>query len=173
MQFSIKTMRCDKLFDRFEQTLLPANYSGNESKTMETVNDTAGKAANQPDRRRLLLPLVYMAGLLLLSSIPGNQTESPEGPVGQLFQWITPGWQNLLHVPLYAGLAASWLWALARHPMHGLTRLSVALLVTLLWAALDETYQISVPGRYSSLTDMALNALGACLAVGYAGLRFK
>jgi hypothetical protein len=137
---------------------------------METVNDTAGKVVNQPDRRRLLLPLAYMGGLLLLSSVPGDQTE---GPVGQLFLWVEPQWQNLLHVPLYAGLAASWLWALARHPMHGLTRLSVALLVTLLWAALDETYQISVPGRYSSLTDMALNALGACLAVGYAGLRFK
>ena len=135
---------------------------------MKTVNDTAGKVINLAGRRRLLLPLAYMAGLLLLSSVPGDQTE---GPVGQLFQWVEPQWQNLLHVPLYAGLAASWLWALARHPMHGLTRLSVALLVTLLWAALDETYQISVPGRYSSLTDMALNALGACLIVGYAALR--
>jgi VanZ family protein len=76
-------------------------------------------------------------------------------------------------VPLYAGLATSWLWALARCRMQRVARLSIALLVTLLWAALDETYQISVPGRYSSLTDMALNALGACLAVGYAALRPK
>jgi VanZ family protein len=135
---------------------------------METVNDTAGKVVNQPDRRRLLLPLAYMAGLLLLSSVPGDQTE---GPMGQLFQWVEPQWQNLLHVPLYAGLAASWLWALASHPMQRVNRLCIALLVTLLWAALDETYQLSVPGRYSSLTDMASNALGACLAVGYAALR--
>ena len=135
---------------------------------METVNDMAGNVTNLPDRRRLLLPLAYMAGLLLLSSVPGDQTE---GLVGQLFQWVEPQWQNLLHVPLYAGLAASWLWALASHPMQRVNRLCIALLVTLLWAALDETYQISVPGRYSSLTDMALNALGACLIVGYAALR--
>jgi hypothetical protein len=135
---------------------------------MGTVNDTAGKVVNQPDRRRILLPLAYMAGLLLLSSVPGDQTE---GPVGQLFQWVEPQWQNLLHVPLYAGLAASWLWALARYPIKRVNRLLIALLVTLLWAALDETYQLSIPGRYSSLTDMALNALGACLAVGYAALR--
>jgi VanZ family protein len=125
---------------------------------------------NLPDERRIILPLGYMAALLLLSSVPGNQTA---GPVGQVFQWITPQWQNLLHVPLYAGLAASWLWALARHPMQRVARLSIALLVTLIWAALDETYQMSVPGRYSSLTDMAMNALGAFLAVGYAGLRSR
>jgi hypothetical protein len=128
---------------------------------------------NLPDERRIILPLGYMAALLLLSSVPGNQAESPDGPVGQLFQWITPQWQNLLHVPLYAGLAASWLWALARHPMQRGARLSIALLVTLIWAALDETYQMSVPGRYSSLTDMAMNALGALMAVGYAGLRSR
>jgi len=168
MQFSIKTMRCDKLFCRFEQTQLPAQNWGSDRKFMETVNDTAGNVTNLPDRRRFLLPLAYMAGLLLLSSVPGDQTE---GPVGQLFQWVEPQWQNLLHVPLYAGLAASWLWALASHPMQRVTRLSIALLVTLLWAALDETYQLSVPGRYSSLTDMAFNALGGCLAVGYAALR--
>jgi VanZ family protein len=147
---------------------VPAQYWGNDSKLMKTVNDTAGKVINLSGRRRLLLPLAYMAGLLLLSSVPGDQTE---GPMGQLFQWVEPQWQNLLHVPLYAGLAASWLWALASHPMQRVTRLCIALLVTLLWAALDETYQIGVPGRYSSLTDMALNALGACLAVGYAALR--
>jgi len=38
----------------------------------------------------------------------------------------------------------------------------------LLWAIADETYQMSVPGRYGSLTDMALNTLGAVLAVMYA-----
>ena len=114
-----------------------------------------------------------MAALLLLSSVPGSQTEGPDDLVSQLFQWITPQWQNLLHVPLYAGLAASWLWALASHPLHRRARLSIALLLTLCWAVLDEAYQMDVPGRYSSLTDMALNALGASLAVGYAGLRRK
>jgi hypothetical protein len=120
--------------------------------------------------RRFVLPLGYMTALLLLSSIPGDQTD---GTVGQLFQWITPQWQNLLHVPLYAGLAASLLWALAGYPLQHRTQLFIALLVTISWAVVDETYQIGIPGRYASFTDLLLNILGACLAVGYAGLRFK
>jgi VanZ family protein len=46
-------------------------------------------------------------------------------------------------------------------------------LLTINGAALDETYQMSVPGRYSSLTVMATNTLGALMAVGYAGLRSR
>jgi VanZ family protein len=110
-----------------------------------------------------------MAALLLLSSIPGVQTEDA-GPAGQVFQWITPEWQNLLHVPLYAGLAASWLWVLTRHARYHRSRLAITLLLTCAWAVVDEAYQLHVPGRYGSLTDLALNLLGASLAVIYAGL---
>ena len=112
-----------------------------------------------------------MAALYLLSSVPGDQTA--EGSAGALVQWITPAWQNLLHVPLYAGLAASWLWALAHYPLRRPARLTVAFLLTVLWAILDETHQMAVPGRYASLTDLALNTIGATLAVAYSSLNAK
>ena len=118
-----------------------------------------------PPRWHILLPLGYMTVLFLLSSIPGD---TPDNPVGKLFQWISPGWQNLLHIPLYAGLAASWLWALARYPLGHRHRLGTSLVLTMLWAIVDETYQMGVPGRYGSLTDLALNMLGASGAIVYA-----
>ncbi len=110
---------------------------------------------------RLLLPLAYTVGLFLLSSVPGDA----ETPAGMIFQWITPQWQNLLHIPLYGGLAASWLWGLAPFSLSPNTRLLTALLLTLAWAVVDESYQSTVPGRYGSVTDLALNAIGAILII--------
>lgn len=46
-------------------------------------------------------------------------------------------------------------------------RLGVALALTLAWAVLDELHQTTVPGRFGSLTDMLLNALGAVLALAW------
>ena len=114
---------------------------------------------------RILLPLAYMASLFLLSSVPGDD---PEVPGGAIFQWLTPQWQNLLHIPIYAGLAASWLWALAGRPPH--TWLLLAFVLTVAWAVFDEWYQTTVPGRYGSFTDLALNVIGAGLAVFLAAL---
>jgi len=110
-----------------------------------------------------------MAFLLLLSSIPGDTP--PDNLVGMVFRWVEPGWQNLLHVPLYAGLTACWLWALAGYPLGHRYRLATAFVLTVLWAIVDETYQMGVPGRYGSLTDLALNMLGACCAIMYANHR--
>jgi VanZ family protein len=107
-----------------------------------------------------------MAALLLLSSIPGDASQ--DNLVGMIFEWVTPGWQNLLHIPLYAGLAASWLWALAQYPRRLRHPLTTSLMLTLLWGIVDETYQLGVPGRYGSLTDLALNMLGASCAIVYA-----
>ena len=117
-------------------------------------------------RWHILLPLGYMAALLLLSSIPGDASQ--DNLVGVIFEWVTPGWQNLLHIPLYAGLAASWLWALAKYPRRLRYPLTTSFMLTLLWGILDEAYQLGVPGRYGSLTDLALNMLGASCAIVYA-----
>jgi VanZ family protein len=110
-----------------------------------------------------------MAALFLLSSIPGDL--SIDDPIGKVFQWVTPAWQNLLHVPLYAGMAASWLWALTSCRLGRLSWLGSAFTLTLIWGILDEVHQMSVPGRFGSLTDIALNLLGAALTVLYIGLR--
>ncbi|MGQ9714086.1 MAG: VanZ family protein [Anaerolineae bacterium] len=76
------------------------------------------------------------------------------------------------HVVEYAGLAA-WLYrALAVgegkvKPYLGAGFLSVA------YAVSDELHQMGVPGREASLGDVALDALGAAVALGLVGLWSK
>jgi VanZ family protein len=113
-----------------------------------------------------LLPATYMACVFLLSSIPGNQ---PETLVGTIYHWVAPGWQDLLHIPLYAGLTLCWIHLLARYRMTRRSKLLIAFLLATLWGILDEIHQTIVPGRYSSLMDIALNMIGAAMALVYAG----
>jgi len=118
---------------------------------------------------KLLLPVTYMGVLFILSSVPGDLPE--DRLTGLLFEWFSPNWQNLLHLPLYGGLIASWLWALAGRQISHFVWLGLSLLITISWAAIDEIHQLSVPGRYASFTDLALDILGACLVAAYVGLR--
>ncbi len=114
---------------------------------------------------RLLAPTGYMAGLFFLSSIPGDS--APDDLAGKLFEWVNPNWQNLLHIPLYAGLLVSWAWSLSEGHLNRRWQLAIAFILTLIWGTLDEIHQLRVPGRYGSLTDLALNALGASVALAY------
>ncbi len=113
---------------------------------------------------RLLLPLTWMGGIFLLSSIP--DTNQPASLAEQALQWVSPDIQNLLHIPLYFGLAMAWIWALEKNP--GLAaRLLPAILISGMWAMLDEYHQLFVPGRFGSWTDVTLDlagVLGAALA---------
>jgi VanZ family protein len=122
-------------------------------------------------RRAVILPLCYMVALLLLSSIPGDGSSSQVS--GQVLQAISPQWQNLLHIPLYGGLTLSWAWALTAYPLKLNHRLAIAFVLTLAWAVVDEGYQMSVPGRYGSLTDIGFNILGASCAVALIHLIYK
>ena len=111
---------------------------------------------------RYLLPLAYMTGLILLSSIPGDIT--PDSSVGSAFVWLPPTLQNLLHIPLYAGLFVCWWWALGGHRSPLKSRFAIAVGVSLSWAVVDETWQSFIPGRFGSFTDILLNTLGVSLA---------
>ena len=107
-----------------------------------------------------LLPVAYMGLVLALSSIPGTpQPDEPESYA--LFRWVPPRLQNLLHLPEYALLA--WLWCRALGASDGLSgpaRLAVAAVVSIAFAFIDEAYQMTIPGRYASLTDLLLNTIG-------------
>lgn len=109
---------------------------------------------------RYLLPVSYMAVLFYVSSIPGHVMET--SPV---FRWVTPNLQNMLHVPVYGGLALSWWWALENRLAIARTRLFTAFILTVMYGIVDESWQLYIPGRYGSLTDITLDALGAALAL--------
>lgn len=115
---------------------------------------------------RYLLPLGYMMALFCVSSIPGDVMEAAPG-----FRWITPTWQNLLHIPAYAGLALCWWWALDARFATTRPKLIAAVTLTMMYALVDESWQLYIPGRYGSLTDLALNAIGALLALWFIARR--
>jgi VanZ family protein len=106
---------------------------------------------------RMLLPLAYMAGVFFLSSLPASQ-------IHQL--GLSAMVVNLGHVPLFSGLAWATLWAI-----QGTTsrRIACVAAICLGFALLDEYHQTFVPGRYFSLWDLFLDALGIALGIA-AGL---
>ncbi len=116
-----------------------------------------------------MLPLAYMAGIFLLSSIPDDGT--PETMAERLLRWATPELQNLLHVPLFGGLAAAWYWALHPNIRNRSVTLILVFLVTATYAFLDEWHQLHVPGRFGSLTDIALNLAGITGTLLYIAIR--
>jgi hypothetical protein len=107
--------------------------------------------------------LIVMVGLFLVSSIPGVMPEQPT-LVNEVFSWFPPTVHNILHIPAYAVLA--WTLFFCLHPHTG-ARLGPALIILAAggYGALMELYQSSVPGRYPSLTDVALNFTGAVLGM--------
>ena len=112
----------------------------------------------------LALTICYMAGIYWLSSIPGEV--DPESPLlSGLIAWTPPALQNLLHVPMFGLLA--WLWYRtlnAWNIRHG-TALTAAFILATCFGVFDEWHQLHVPGRYASLTDIALNCAGVLLAL--------
>lgn len=107
---------------------------------------------------KLLAPLGYMLVIYGLSSIPG--AEAPETALQTAFQWVPPSLQNFLHIPLYAGLCYAWLWALGNMSLPFAQCCWAAALISIAYGGFDEWHQMSVPGRYASWTDLALNAIG-------------
>lgn len=112
---------------------------------------------------RFVFPLFYMLGLFLLSSIPA--TEAPENAMEALLLWVSPNFQNLLHIPIFAGFTYSWFWAFSATNKPYKSSILLASFLSLSYAIFDELYQINVPGRYGSLTDLILDSVGIGLAI--------
>lgn len=113
---------------------------------------------------RILLPLTYMAGIFWFSSLPGQPT--PEDPtVNAVFLLISPKLQNLLHVPLFGVLAWLWHWSLRGWSIQSTQLGLIAFLLAAGYGVVDELHQLTVPGRYASLTDIGLNVLGAAIPI--------
>lgn len=102
---------------------------------------------------RGLVALLYMGGVLSLSALPGRMVARWGLTVHQL---------DLLHIPLFAGLATVTLWAIIAPRVP---RALCVLLAVTLFAGGDEILQLWVPGRVASFADFARDALGAAIGV--------
>jgi VanZ family protein len=111
-------------------------------------------------RKRVLrsVAAAYVLALVAVSLLPSGGT----GPLAGWDTNISPGVQNLLHVPAYGLLV--WLvarpWGL-RKPRH----LALAAAVCAAFGGMLEVAQAAIPGRLGSLEDTLLNAAGAAGAV--------
>jgi hypothetical protein len=121
-------------------------------------------AALTPSKPHVAVPLLVMAGLYWLSSVPGTRLPgSPE--VYALFLWVPPAVQNLLHVPAYATLAWAWYWSLAAWLQNSIARTASAAFIAATYGVLDEWHQSFVPARYASFTDIVFNVIGVVLGI--------
>ena len=108
---------------------------------------------------RCLITLVFIVIVIALSLEPGV-TQSGDS----YFSWLvssTPTFaQKVLHVIAYGMIAILWLWTLeSMQPRNRRTIVAVALAITL--GISVEILQTVVPGRFGTLFDVFLNAIGA------------
>ena len=124
-------------------------------------------ARKMPAKLQVAAPLVYMAVLYWISSLPGSPR--PDDPtLYGLFQWMPPSVQNALHVPAFAVLAWTWRWALDAWLREPNARTICAFIISSAYGVFDEWHQSFVPGRYASLTDVTLDVAGAAIGIGLA-----
>ncbi|MDH5536772.1 MAG: VanZ family protein [Betaproteobacteria bacterium] len=117
-----------------------------------------------PGKRHVALPLLIMGAFYWLSSLPG--TPLPDDPaLYALVYWVPPSVQNALHIPAYAALAWAWSWTLGAWLRAPVARAIGACAIASTYGVFDEWHQSLVPGRYASLTDIALDIAGAMLGI--------
>lgn len=108
---------------------------------------------------RLGITLVCVGVVVALSIAPGI-----ERPGDSIFSWLVVNTatlvQKALHVAVYAALAVLWMWTLASIESR-VARIAVTLVVTVGLGATLEWYQTQIPGRFGTVADVFLNALGA------------
>jgi len=132
-----------------------------------------------------LPPTLWMAVIMWLSSDVGSAEHTGDWLLPLLHwlaPWATPAQLDALHglvrkgahITEYAVLAALWYRAFARgRRVAPRTAAAIAFAISLGWAVLDEARQSLVPTRTASARDVAIDGVGALLAVLVAGLGWR
>ena len=128
-------------------------------------------------RSQTLLPPLLTLALMALIAMLSLTPDAPQ-PGDDAFAWlvhVTPtALQKSVHIVSYAALAGALAWAL--RPIDSMiARLAVAFVIAAGFGALMEWLQLSVPGRFASVYDIMLNAIGALvgLAIIRTALRLR
>ncbi len=100
----------------------------------------------------------YILLLAVVSLLP-----SGTGVLGGWDTTISPGLQNLLHIPAYAVLVILVVLALRPSFKTGLTGMAWVSLGCCVFGVVLEFAQAVIPGRTGSLTDVLLNAAGVVI----------
>jgi VanZ family protein len=134
-----------------------------ETASMSFSARAARYARVTPSKLHVALPLLFMAVLYWLSSLPVTPTHDPA--LYGLFNRMPSSVQNALHVPAYAALAWAWYWVLGAWLRVPGARAISACAIASAYGVFDEWHQSFVPGRYASLTDFTLDVAGVVLGI--------
>ena len=106
---------------------------------------------------------MLIAVIVALSVVPGRAQLGDSA-----FVWLismTPApLQKLMHGVAYATLTLLWMWTLEKIDPVPL-RMALAFTLSVGIGAVLEWYQTSVPGRFGTLTDAILNAVGSIVGL--------
>ena len=112
----------------------------------------------------LVMTAVLLVTIFVLSAIPVGPTPR-FGILGQLVARTPPSAQKVLHVVFYATLA--WLaWEVMRSfGRSPWSAASIAFVAAVGYGCLNEWCQTFIPGRFGTVRDALLNALGAAIGL--------
>ncbi len=109
-------------------------------------------------RLSIVIPVVYMALLLVGASVPVDEARE-ERHLLWFLAIMPPTLQNLLHIPAYGLLAFLWRWSLDRY-LAARAATCLAFILAAGFGVFQECYQSLIPGRFASLMDVIFNAIG-------------
>lgn len=116
--------------------------------------------------QRSLLQTLFTLALMALIATLSLTPDTPQ-PGDDAFAWlvhVTPKpLQKVLHVASYGALTVALVWTLGRR--GGAARGAAAFVIATGFGALMEYLQLFVPGRFASLYDIGLDAIGALIGV--------
>jgi len=112
-----------------------------------------------PALYRWMLTILFVGLVVILSVTPGRAQ-----PGDSIFVWLvvntpTP-LQKFMHVAIYAALALLVMWSLEAVESRT-ARIALTFVLTVSLGAVLEWYQTLVPGRFGTIIDALLNAIGA------------
>lgn len=132
-----------------------------------------------------LPPALWMAVIVVASTDVGSaeHTEHWLVPLIRLAApWATPSQLTALHglarkaghLTEYAVLAALWYRAFVRgRHLPPRSAAAIAFAISLMWAILDEAHQALEPSRTASIKDVAIDGVGALLAMLVAAIGWR
>ena len=115
---------------------------------------------------RWIITLILAAIVVALSISPGVEQSGDN-----IFVWVivrTPTLiQKIMHIATYAALAMCWMWTLESIESRAV-QISLTIIATVGLGAVLEWHQTNIPGRFGTVFDVALNALGAAIGLALA-----